>query len=238
MTLNFDGGADDVPTFSLADLHACAVKGEVDYFRRQFAGKVVLLGTVTDTDDRRVTAKRWATGLEGAAAPRCALPPPQAAGQLPRLTVAGVYVHATAVNNLLRRDAVSSPGRAATGAIAVGMAALTAAAALLLAPLGAALAALGLVATYTVGAVLAFRDALALPLLEPALAAAAALVLTTGWRVGVADKDRRLLRKSFGLYLSPRVIEQMLQAERLPTTPGTHAAPCAPRWPAASGWRH
>jgi adenylate cyclase len=38
--------------------------------------------------------------------------------------------------------------------------------------------------------------------------------------VVVADKDRRFLRRSFGLYLSPRVIEQMLQAERLPALGG------------------
>jgi adenylate cyclase len=220
VTLNFDGGADDVPTFSLADLHACAAKGDADYFRRQFAGKVVLLGTVLDTDDRRSTSKRWATGLERAGAPRCVLPPPVSTGQVPRQTVAGVYVHATAVNNLLRRDAVTAPGTAATTAIASGLALLAGGAALLLAPLGAALAALGLAAAYGAGAVLAFRDALALPLLEPALAMAAALMLTTGWRVAVADKDRRLLRKSFGLYLSPRVIEQMLQAERLPALGG------------------
>ena len=115
MTLNFDGGADDVPTYSLADLHACAAKGDADYFRRQFAGKVVLLGTLLDTEDRRTTSKRWATGLERAAAPRCALPLPQKTGQVPRQTVAGVYVHATAINNLLRRDGVVSPGRAAAG---------------------------------------------------------------------------------------------------------------------------
>jgi len=220
VTLNFDGGADDVPTYSLADLHACLAKGDADYFRRQFAGKVVLLGTVTDTDDRRITAKRWATGLERAAAPRCALPPPAAGGQVRRQTVAGVYVHATAVNNLLRREAVRLPGRAAAAAVAVGLAAVAGSAALLLAPWAAALAALGSAAVYTAGAVYAFRDALALPLLEPALAMAAALVLTIAWRVVVADRDRRFLRRSFGLYLSPRVIEQMLQAERLPALGG------------------
>ncbi len=221
MTLNFDGGAEDVPTYSLADLHACAAQGDTDYFRRQFAGKVVLLGTLLDTEDRRTTSKRWTTGLEAATAPRCVLPvPAKATGQVQRQTVAGVYVHATGVNNLLRRDAITTPGPAAAAGIAVTLAAASAAAALLLAPWAAALATLGAAAAYAAGAVLAFRDAVALPLLEPALAMAAALVLTIAWRVGIADKDRRFLRKSFGLYLSPRVIEQMLQAERLPALGG------------------
>ncbi|MDO9072772.1 MAG: adenylate/guanylate cyclase domain-containing protein [Rubrivivax sp.] len=220
LTLNFEGGADDVPTYSLADLHACAAQGDTGYFRRQFAGKVVLLGTVTDTDDRRTTSKRWATGLEGAGAPRCALPLPPATGQMSRQTVAGVYVHATAVNNLLHREAVTAPGRTASAAIAVALAAVAAGAALLLAPWAAVLTTLAGAAAYTAGAVFAFRDALALPLLEPALAAAGALLVAIAWRVVIADKDGRFLRRSFGLYLAPHVIEQMLRAERLPALGG------------------
>ena len=72
MTLNFEGGADDIPTFSFADLRACAVKNDKDYFRRWFAGKVVIFGSVLDIEDRRQTSKRFATGIEGARAPRCA----------------------------------------------------------------------------------------------------------------------------------------------------------------------
>src|ERR1700682_3054536 len=36
MTLNFDGGANDVPTFSFADLRFCATKNDSEYFRRWF----------------------------------------------------------------------------------------------------------------------------------------------------------------------------------------------------------
>ena len=72
MTLNFEGGADDIPTFSFADLRACAVKNDKDYFRRWFDGKVVIFGTVLDIEDRRMTSKRFATGIEGARIPRCA----------------------------------------------------------------------------------------------------------------------------------------------------------------------
>ena len=72
MTLNFEGGADDIPTFSFADLRNCAVKNDKDYFRRWFDGKVVIFGTVLDVEDRRMTSKRFATGIEGARAPRCA----------------------------------------------------------------------------------------------------------------------------------------------------------------------
>ena len=49
MTLNFEGGADDIPTYSFADLRPCAIKNDKDYFRRWFDGKVVIFGTVLDT---------------------------------------------------------------------------------------------------------------------------------------------------------------------------------------------
>ena len=71
MTLNFEGGADDIPTYSLADLRACAERRQ-GFFRREFDGKVVLFGTVLDVEDRKLTSKRFATGKEGAQAPRCA----------------------------------------------------------------------------------------------------------------------------------------------------------------------
>ncbi len=66
ITLNFAGGADDIPTFSLADLRACAEKDDKDFFRRHFDGKVVLIGTVLDVEDRKITSKRFATAPEGA----------------------------------------------------------------------------------------------------------------------------------------------------------------------------
>src|SRR4029077_7755665 len=102
ITLNFAGGADDMPTFSFADLHACIEKDDKDFFRRNFDGKVVLIGTVLDVEDRKITSKRLATAPEGAHAARCALPMPASGPTFARDSIAGVYVHATAVNNLLR----------------------------------------------------------------------------------------------------------------------------------------
>ena len=62
----FKGGADDIPTFSFADLRSCALKNDKDYFKRWFEGKVIIFGTVLDGEDRRLTSKRFATGVEGA----------------------------------------------------------------------------------------------------------------------------------------------------------------------------
>ena len=219
VTVNFAGGADNIPTYSLADLRACAQQGDKEYFRRHFAGKVVLVGTLLDVEDRRITSKRFATGPERARAPRCVNAIP-AAGAVARPTISGVYLHATAVNNLIRRDAVVEIGRPATAAIAILLAALAAAAALSLSPAWAALAWLAGAVLWTALATTMFRSGLALPLLQPLLASLAALVLAVAWRFMVADKDKRLLRQSFALYLAPAVIDRMLASSRPPELGG------------------
>jgi len=221
LTLNFDGGADDIATYSLADLRACVEAGDRDFFARQFDGKVVLLGTVLNVEDRKLTSKRFATGLEGARGPRCALPRPAAsAGQFKRSSIAGVYIHATAVNNLLEDEPLVEFDRWTVTATAVGFAALVAFAALLLSPLTAAFAYLGLVVALLAVATIAFARSIALPLSEPAVAGFAALVLMVGYRFVVVDKAERFLRASFGLYLAPQVIDQMLNARKLPKLGG------------------
>jgi adenylate cyclase len=220
LTLNFAGGADDIPTFSFADLNACAEKGDKDFFHRHFDGKVVLFGTVLDVEDRKITSKRFATAPEAPAAVRCALPAPSVGRIFTREAIAGVYVHATAVDNLLRGDALTEIGRGGTAAISFTLAALTAVAALALSPIAAALAYLGIAVAWTAGATVAFRDALALPLVQPLSAGLAALGATIGYRFVVADRNKRLLRQSFAFYLAPAVIEKMMASNKPPALVG------------------
>jgi class 3 adenylate cyclase len=219
VTLNFEGGAEDIPTYSLADLRECVDKDDKDFFRRHFEGKVVLIGTVLDVEDRKLTSKRFATGPEGARAARCALPPSKP-GEFARDSISGVYIHATAVNNLLRRNALVELGRAGTGVIGVAGAGLAGAAALILNPLGAALAVAALALVWTGAATAFFVQALALPLIEPVLAGAIALAAMIGYRFVVADKDKRLLRKTFSLYLAPALVEKMMASSKLPALGG------------------
>ncbi|UPK01667.1 adenylate/guanylate cyclase domain-containing protein [Bradyrhizobium sp. 170] len=220
MTLNFEGGADDIPTFSFADLRACAVKNDKDYFRRWFAGKVVIFGSVLDIEDRRQTSKRFATGIEGARAPRCAAESTPVMAGFRISTIAGVYIHATAVNNLISRNAVVEPGPLVRFLISTLFAALAAVAAWRFRPLSAALAWLAVIVASIAGATIAFNHALALPIAEPFLASLFALAATIGFRFVIADKDRRLLQKSFALYLAPHVINRMLSSNKLPELGG------------------
>ena len=189
ITLNFAGGTNDIPTYSLADLRACVEKDDKDFFRHHFAGKVVLIGTVLDVEDRKITSKRFATAPEGAPMERCALPPPAVGQTFSRDSISGVYVHATAVNNLLRGDNLVEFDRIGTGIASFTLAGLAAAAALALGPAGAMLTFLAIVAVWSAGATVALRDALALPLFEPLLSALAALGATIGYRLVAADRS-------------------------------------------------
>lgn len=220
MTLNFEGGADDIPTYSFADLRACAAAGNTDYFRREFAGKVVLLGTVVGLDDRRLTAKRFATRTEGARRPRCTPAVRKRPESFTRSTIAGVYIHATAVNNLIRHDAAIELSWQTGFGLAILIALIAALLAQLLKPGLAAAALLGLAILYTGLATILFNHALVLPLGEPLGAGMLALAAMIGYRFAVSDKDRRLLQKSFAYYLAPEIIDRMLHARKLPQLGG------------------
>jgi class 3 adenylate cyclase/CHASE2 domain-containing sensor protein len=221
LTLNFEGGGNDVPTFSLADLRACVERNNTEFFHREFTGKVVIFGTVLNTEDRKITSKRFATGLEGSRVPRCALPPaPPSVGQFTRSTIAGVYVHATAVDNLISRDAIVELGALPVTIIAMAFAALASLAARTLAPATAAVVYVGMVAICTGCATLVFTRSLALPLSEPFLAGLVSMVAIVAYRLVVTDKGERLLRNSFALYLAPQVIDKMLASKKLPVLGG------------------
>ncbi|MBW5438848.1 adenylate/guanylate cyclase domain-containing protein [Bradyrhizobium canariense] len=220
LALNFRGLGRDIPTFSFADLRACVEKGDRDFFRRAFGGKVVLLGTALNFDDRKLTSMRLSGGYDGTPGPRCAQPAPASTVQKARSDIAGVFVHANAVRNLIERDAVTELGFPLRSILTIVFAAIVACAACVLAPGAALIAWFGLTAVYAAVAVGAFVHALALPLTEPALASLAALAMMIGYRFVLADRDERFLRKSFAFYLAPEVIETMVASGKMPALGG------------------
>ncbi len=219
LTLNFDGGSDDIPTYSVADLHACLEKGDAEFFRRNFEGKVVLLGSRLDFEDDKTTSKRFAGGPSTQPAERCAPPEGKSAPNVGQSTN-GVYIHATAVNNLLRREAIAELAPFSGWLIAMAGGGLAAAATFALTPAGAALSYALLSLTWTLGAAFAFENEVAIPLFAPIVAGAIALVASTSFHLFVADKDKRFLRRAFELYLAPAVIEKMLNSSKPPDLGG------------------
>lgn len=220
LTLNFRGGGRDFPTYSFVDLRGCVEKGEHEFFRREFAGKVVIFGTSLSFEDRKLTSMRLSSGLEGAAAPRCALPAAVRTDQIARNTMAGVFVHATAVRNLMQRDAAIELAFPLRAAVTAALASVAAIGASIASPLVAALAFLAVVLTYTGVVTGLFLHSLAMPVIEPMAAGVAALGMTLGYRFVVAEREERFLRKSFALYLAPQVIDNMLASAKMPALGG------------------
>src|SRR5207237_4032179 len=139
-------------------------KDDKDFFKRHFSGKIVLIGTVLDVEDRRITSKRFTTAPEGAHAERCALPRPVAGQKFARDSIAGVYIHATAVNNLVRKDGLTELGRLGAATVTFAVAALSATAALAFRPVSAAFSNSALPAVWISSPTVAFRHGRAPPL--------------------------------------------------------------------------
>ncbi|HYB57578.1 MAG TPA: adenylate/guanylate cyclase domain-containing protein [Alphaproteobacteria bacterium] len=222
MMLNF-ANRDAIPTYSFADLQACAAKGDTEFFRKHFAGKVVLVGGVLDIEDRKLTSLRFVMEPERVSTgERCVHPPMTELfrADLVRDTIPGVMVLAAAVNNLLDGNVLREIGpRAAIGFVLL-LAFGCAAAMMLLRPLAGGSVLFVVSAVWTAVALAVFRGGLALPLVAPPLAAALSCALLLGYRFAVTDRDKRLVRNSFKLYLAPAVVDRMLDADRLPELGG------------------
>lgn len=222
MLLAFNTAPGDIPTYSLADLLACAEAGDTAYFERHFSGKAVIFATVLDVEDRRLTTKRLTTAPDGAnAPPRCRLEPMLLArADLARDSIPGVYIHATAINNLLADGAwheVSSGVRFAL-ALLLALAMIMAAFRLPLAVAASAAAALVLVLPLAAAFLLLHH--LALPWLTLEAVMLLALGGGTAYRITVTDQDKRLIARLFALYLPGSVIDGMLRSGRLPALGG------------------
>ncbi len=220
--VNFDGGP-AIPIYSLADLLACAQAGDHDFFARSFGGRTVIFGTVLDVEDRRLTSKRWIAAPDGAAmAPRCRLPVMAGvyAHQLSRDTIPGVIIQAQAVNDLLRREVPARLGRLGDGGAVFGLSAIAAlvTASLTLSAAGPLIAIEA--ALWTLLAVVAFRHATVLPWFGGLLGILLTFGVMLGYRFLIADRDKRLLRRGFSLFLPAGEVEKLLAAGRLPSLGG------------------
>lgn len=214
--VGFNTGAGDVPSYSLADLQACAAAGNTGYFRQHFAGRVVLVGTVLDVEDRRLTSKRLVTAADGAnPPPPCILPRPQPSPHV-RDSIPGVFIHAAAINNLLDGAELKEWPVAGlfTAALLVALASGLAVFYLPLLPGIAAALGGGLLLPFM--AALLLRHGNAMPWLNIAVALLLVVGATIAYRFMVADRDKRLIARLFSLYLPAAMVERMVASGRLP----------------------
>lgn len=220
LLLDFNTAPGAVPTYSLADLHACVAAGRTEYIRDHFANRVVILATVLDVEDRRLTSRRLVKMTDGVARPQRCVYPAMELSAAPRDSIAGVYIHATAVNNILAGQPLRDWSATAAVIAAILLSLLTAAAVfhlkLRIGLAGTAVAILLL----PFAAILLLQGGSVMPWLSLAAAMAASAIVAVTWRFAVSDRDRRLIARLFSLYLPPLVVERMVAGGRMPELGG------------------
>lgn len=223
LLLRFPEPLNRLPVYSFADVAACAEKGDKAFFAEHFAGRVVLIGTFLDVEDRKITSARLATVPESAyLGPRCAHPPMREIfdDAVVRSTIPGVFMHATAVWNLVEAGELAEAPRWIALALVVGLALVATALVTALAPFAAALAAAAVALAWSGAGLIAFGHSLVLPIVPGLATLALAFALALAYRIIVADREKRFLRRSFALYLAPAVVDRLVASETPPQLGG------------------
>ncbi len=215
--LDLRAGGHDVPTYSFVDILGCE---DPQYLARAFAGKTVLIGLVLDVEDRKLTSKRWLTQREGLDRPASctgmALPPAQSA----RPDIAGVYLHAVAVETILGGTAPTPASIELSMAAHAGVAALTAGAVVALPALASLAAMIALaVAIASASATIAGTGVL-MPVVGLFAALVLAAVVAAGLRIMVVDGDKRRMRRMFDRYLSQTFVDRLVESGQMPELGG------------------
>ena len=222
--LNFDLRSDAIPIYSFGDIYQCLVDGHQDRLREYFFGKVVLVGTVLDVEDRKLTSKRYAQRSIGEpVASRCVdsvtdIDRPVRLNA--RETIPGVFVHATAINNLIFDNElrpIDQYWELFLNAILV----ISVAALVFKLPLAGLVPLLILVSVIYLGiGVGGLTRGVAIPVLISIVASYIAFLFSLLFRYFVLDVKRRNISRAFSLYLSKHEVERLMQQDELPKLGG------------------
>lgn len=220
MLVNFDHRPGSIPTYSLQDIFHCAQNGNDAYFAEHFKGKAVILGVVLNLEDRLLATNRFVTDVDFAGAPKSCTGVGPEVPEIARNATPGVYIHANAINNLIRGNAIDRLSDTVRHLATLIASLLAVALALRFRPQRAILF-LGVIClAYIAAATVIFRTGMELPLIDPILASALAFSCGTGYRFVTTDRERRRVRQSFSHYLDPKVIDAMLESGDLPELGG------------------
>jgi adenylate cyclase len=208
----YSGEPGAFPTYSLVDLLHCAERSDTNFFNENFAGKVVLLGLTLEVEDRKLTTARWVAGdVQQQPSPRCTTPPTaKPTSALLRDSVSGVYMHATAIDNLLHGPLLRPPQWPVAIVLILAVALLGGMLPLVgqMALMPVLLLVLG--GIQTVGGTLALRAGWILPVLEMLVAMAVSAILMFGARYVLIERKRRQVQRQFEKYVSPNFVRELI----------------------------
>lgn len=217
--INYNTGQDTLPVYGFADVLACAEAENAGFLAKAFDGRIVLVGTALDVEDRRVPATRFALSPYDGPTTRCVQRPAEApvyGDAVTRHTLPGVFIHAAALNTLLLQRPLEPLSPLLSGAVAFGFVGLVTLGFQWLHP-GASLVLLaGALLLALFGSVVALDGGHLLPL--PVLAAGAVVSAGTSYALRVVEEmkarrrseaAKRELTQRFGRYLAPVLIERL-----------------------------
>lgn len=207
------------PVYAMQDVYACAGAGAIEPLAAAFAGKIVLLGAALDVEDRKaISGRAFVAGGGDPRALPCGAAAPGEAAQ--RRTIPGVFIHAQAINDLLRGELAHFwPGWASMLAFAALAGCGSAFAIFLRAP-AASLLMVAALALWLVGATgSASLDWLA-PLLGGMTSGVAAFLIGLGLRNLVIDRERRKIALALSRYLDFNLAQQLIASDEAPELGG------------------
>jgi len=199
------------PTYRFSDLFACLGAGDEAAFD-VFRGKVVLIGTALDIEDRHVAGNRLQRNKD----PKtldvpCGRGPAQTAPPIYRASTAGVFVEARAVHTFLRETAPQTPsGFIIFISTLVYLAGLSFAFFRLSPVIGFALLGVTGAALWIFSASL-FAGGVLTPIVPWVLSAFFLYVVLYGYRVILEDQSKRWVTHAFQHYLSPALVDQLAE---------------------------
>lgn len=206
------------PVYAMQDIYQCAGAKADGPLAAAFAGKIVLIGAALDVEDRKVTSGR--TFVEDSAPQTlpCAASP--AGGRLQRRTIPGVFIHAQAVNDLLRGELARFWPRW-VGLLALAtMSATGSALAIFLRAQTAGLLLAGTLLLWVGGTVGSASLDWFAPLLGGVASAAAAFLIGLGLRTFVIDRERRRMALALSRYLDVHLAQQLIASDNPPELGG------------------
>ena len=214
------GPVDTLPNVELIDVLRCDDAGRL---AQLFDGRVVFVGSTLAGEDRLKGADHLMPDAQGPpageGAGRCLFPPARHRGEVGH-SVPGVFLHAAAADAVLSGWAPTLLGEPLRLTLTGATAAFAAAVALF----GHLRWAIPRVVALTLGVfgggALMLELGILLPSADPVLAAPAAFAVGWAARITLLDREARAIRREFGKYLSPALIERMIDQRSLPELGG------------------
>jgi adenylate cyclase len=207
------------PVYAIQDVYQCAKVGATEALSKAFAGKIVLLGGALDVEDRKSISGAAFVSADGDPQHLPCASQTESAADL-RHTVPGVFIHAQAINDLMRGEIARFwPVWIRLLAFAI-MSTAGAAFAIFLRAQTASLLLAGALLLWVAGTVGSASFDWFAPLLGGVTSAAAAFLIGLGLRTFVIDRERRRMALALSRYLDVHLAQQLIASDNPPELGG------------------